>query len=779
MTYSIAAGNDAGLFTIDASTGALSYKGAGEDYESEATSYALTVRASDGSLHADTTVTVSVTDVPEETSALPEEEEGEEENPVQTPVAEAPKSVSEPAGEDLPADMSMPGRVTIGGEATGTVETVVDRDWFAIELEAGRTCIIDVKGWHSGAGTLRDPYLFGVYDSRGKHIPNTSDNSSGHGSDSRLTFTPTESGTYYIAAGTYYERFTGTYKVKVRDGGANADDARDGARNLGDITNLGGPRFPEGAVGGVDEIDYYRFTLTKARSVGLGLRSQDANGDLYLEDSEGRVLYSGTEPETDDEWISELLPAGTYYVRIAAQETSVSHYMLRYGIGWVDDAAADTSTTRSVAVGGSVGGRIGKTVDRDWFAVVLEAGTTYVFDLNGRLSYRGAPAGGSLGNPYLRGIYDANGDLIPGTTDDDSGGWYYNSRVRFTPTESGTYYLEADVGRVHYAPLTGTYTLHVREVVEDDYPSDASTTGAVTVGGSVTGYIGTETETDWFAVTMEAGKAYRLVLRGHGTDKLASPFLHGVHDADGNPLSTTGLTLRQHASGDHFLFAYPEEDGTYYISVGANERTRHRDDTGNCRLSVHEVREDDYANHSGTTGTVTVGGTVTGDIEVPGDTDWLAVTLEAGLTYEIKTAGAPGNYWQADPLVYAVHASDGETLDLVTTHPEKDEKTQVFVTPSEQGRYFVEIRHDFHGMGTGTYKLAVKKGEPDDYSDDTGTAGAATLGESVTGKIETPDDRDWFAVTLEAGKLYHFNVKRGPWRWRHPASSLFLRSFRR
>ena len=50
---------------IDAATGALSYTGAGEDYESETASYALTVRASDGSLHADATVTVTVTDVAE------------------------------------------------------------------------------------------------------------------------------------------------------------------------------------------------------------------------------------------------------------------------------------------------------------------------------------------------------------------------------------------------------------------------------------------------------------------------------------------------------------------------------------------------------------------------------------------------------------------------------------------------------------------------------------------------------------------------------------------
>ena len=62
LTYSIEGGNAAGLFEIDASTGALSYEGTGEDYESATTSYELTVRASDGSLHSDVTVTVNITD---------------------------------------------------------------------------------------------------------------------------------------------------------------------------------------------------------------------------------------------------------------------------------------------------------------------------------------------------------------------------------------------------------------------------------------------------------------------------------------------------------------------------------------------------------------------------------------------------------------------------------------------------------------------------------------------------------------------------------------------
>ena len=44
VSYSIEGGNEAGLFYIDAASGELFYTGTGEDYESDATRYELTVR---------------------------------------------------------------------------------------------------------------------------------------------------------------------------------------------------------------------------------------------------------------------------------------------------------------------------------------------------------------------------------------------------------------------------------------------------------------------------------------------------------------------------------------------------------------------------------------------------------------------------------------------------------------------------------------------------------------------------------------------------------------
>jgi serralysin len=49
---------------------------------------------------------------------------------------------------------------------------------------------------------------------------------------------------------------------------------------------------------------------------------------------------------------------------------------------------------------------------------------------------------------------------------------------------------------------------------------------------------------------------------------------------------------------------------------------------------------DDYAASVATTGTVAIGGSVTGSIETTGDVDWIRVTLTAGTTYRFDLEGS-------------------------------------------------------------------------------------------------------------------------------------------
>ena len=48
-------------------------------------------------------------------------------------------AVSEPDGQDLAATTGTTGRMGVGGRVTGIIDSVDDRDWFAVEMEAGET----------------------------------------------------------------------------------------------------------------------------------------------------------------------------------------------------------------------------------------------------------------------------------------------------------------------------------------------------------------------------------------------------------------------------------------------------------------------------------------------------------------------------------------------------------------------------------------------------------------------------------------------------------------
>ena len=257
--------------------------------------------------------------------------------------------------------------------------------------------------------------LRGLYDSAGSYIAGTRNKNGGEGDNARLTFTATASGTHYIAA-RGEGRDTGTYTVRVAEW-VDPDATAAGATDLGDLAGPDGVRHRGSVDGGSDGTDYYRFTLGETKRVELSLRRQDADADLYLEDGNGAVLHSSTKGGTGKEGIEATLQAGTYYVRVAAQEAGDNAYILnavasepevpphapppgapqqqQQGVQSIqtsvsepdgEDFAADTSTQGRVVVGDSVTGAITRQPDRS-------ATPGERFDLDRRL-VRGEPRGG-------------------------------------------------------------------------------------------------------------------------------------------------------------------------------------------------------------------------------------------------------------------------------------------------------------------------------------------------------------------------------------------------
>ncbi|QLA14669.1 clostripain-related cysteine peptidase [Desulfolutivibrio sulfoxidireducens] len=596
------------------------------------------------------------------------------------------------------------GRVSVNSSVASSIDHSGDTDWFGVTLAAGQSYTIDLQGSATGQGTLSDPYLRGIHNASGTLLSGTTDDDSGDGLDSRVSFSPATAGTYFISAGAYSSG-TGSYRLYVTKAGSAADDYASSTSTTGTVS-VGGS--VTGTVNSSGDADWFAVTLTAGQSYTIDLQGADSSqGTLanpYLQGvyTASGTLLSGTSDHNsgtgvDSQVTFTAATSGTYYIAARGYGTGTGTYTL--SVARTDDYANSASTTGTVSVGGSTTGTINYAGDTDWIAVTLTAGQTYTVDVQGADSSQG-----TLANPYLLGVHTSSGTLVSGTSDHNSGTGL-DSRVTFTATATGTYYVAAR----GYGTGTGTYTVAVTQV--DDYAASKSTTGTVSVGDSVAGVVNSPGDTDWFAVTLTAGQSYTIDLQGVDTGKgtLANPYLQGVYTASGTFLSGTS----DHNSGtglDSRVTFTATTTGTYYVAArgyGAG--------TGTYTLSVSKAGSvaDDYASSTSTTGQVSVGGSVTGTIGTTTDADWFAVTLTAGTQYTIDLEGATVSAGTlADPLISGIFNSSGTLLSSTTDNDSGgDANSHLCFTPTTSGTYYIAA--DGNGTSTGTYTLSLEKSADD------------------------------------------------------------------
>ena len=650
------------------------------------------------------------------------------------------------------ANTNTDGTVEVGGSSRGELDFDGDRDWFAVELTRGRFYQIDLEGWSSGAGTLADPVLLGVYDENGVRIPGTTKGGGGWGTNSRLAFTAPETATYYVAAGAYGD-LTGTYKLSVTDARDVTDDFEAGTGTSGTV-EVGGSET--GEIESRGDRDWFAVELEAGHTYRIDLEGAPTGlGTLrhpYLHgiyDESGDLISNTTD---DDGGVGRNSRVeftagknGTHYVAAGPDGNEEGTYTLSV-IDVTDDVTAGTGTSGTVDVGDPAMGEIHYPEDRDWFAVELEAGHTYRIDLEGS-----GTGGGTLDDPYLRGIFDPRGIFIDGTWNDD-GGEGYNSRLRFTATERGTYYVA--VGGA-FRDSEGTYTLSVKDF-SDDFGAGTTTAGTVDVDGSATGEIEFTEDRDWFAVELDRGTTYWIDLEGSetGGGTLDDPLLRGVYDSSGTLIDGTRNDDGGQGYNSRLRFTAPE-DGTYYVAARGLV-----DGVGTYTLSVTEI-SNDFAASTATGGRVEVDSSATGTIGYVGDRDWFAVTLQAGNTYRIDLEGSQsGGGTLDDPYLHGVYDESGTFIDGTSDDGSgPGHNSRVVFTPDRDGTYYVSA--GAWQTHVGTYKLSVTQ-VADQLVAWRATTGAVDVGSPATSRIDFAGDRDWFAVDLDAGQAYRIDLK-GSW----------------
>ena len=542
----------------------------------------------------------------------------------------APASVPE-GSTDLPNDDTSPGVVAVDDSVVGELDSTSDRDRYKVGLRKGVRYQIDMEGRTAGRGTLGDPKM-SLYRPDG-----TSSTADGGGSTSaNARFIETwgfdEPGWIEAYRGSGTSNRTGTYTISVIVLGSGKSEGRYSGENAvdwGGDRNTGG-RLDVGAsvTGKVDknDRDWFRVYLIDGRAYHFDMTSLASNlvdpklwgvFDQAGDEIEGNQADVVTNASVRVTFTADY--TGRHFVSAGRKESepasgpalaNVRAYTLSVRHAEIPDAADTTATVWPDGVG--VRGEIDFSGDVDWYAVELEAPQSYRVDLDS-----GDGGHGYLSNPVIVGIYDADSTLVPDTRDDNDDG--KDARVVFRARASGTYYV-AVTGTIAGGAGGGLYTLSVRPEHLDLHSDDASTSGVVEVGGAgVRGFIhepiGTSTDisttsvpeistsydldTDWFAVELEAGKTYRIDMKGAiltspGPNNYADPELtlllpqiNAIYDADGDYLLNT---WGEDESSAHHLFRvtfHAHAGGTYYIAASGESF-----EWGGYELTVIEITED-------------------------------------------------------------------------------------------------------------------------------------------------------------------------------------------
>jgi serralysin len=110
---------------------------------------------------------------------------------------------------DIPGNTSTTATITVGGSTSNSLEVLGDHDWYKITLTAGQSIVIDA----SSPGFTVDTYL-NLYDPSGTTILASNDDG-GAGTNSKLVFTASTAGTYYIDVGAWHDQSSGSYTLSV------------------------------------------------------------------------------------------------------------------------------------------------------------------------------------------------------------------------------------------------------------------------------------------------------------------------------------------------------------------------------------------------------------------------------------------------------------------------------------------------------------------------------------------------------------------------------------
>ena len=437
------------------------------------------------------------------------------------------------------------------------------------------------------------------------------------------------------------------------------------------------------------------------------------------------------------------------------------------------DLPGDTTTTgRLVVDGDGVKGQHASARDADWYAVELEAGVDYQFDVD--------PTDPQP-TLYLLKIHDDQGTELRSSQITRNGSYYsapnrLNS-LPFRTDQAGAYYVSIASPKGGHAP-DRVYTLSAQS---DDHPADTTTTAVAELGELTRVYLmrtssdpddTATSDVDWVRASLLANVRYHISFDVGKCPQTA--VIEGIHDADGTAIPmtssskacSTSMYFTPTTKGDYYIAVtgkgsqfVDKEDvdddgrlkGTYHdrypftgadavlvVSLVVNYCTGESLDTLRDALTpLSEPPGGDLPAGTSASGRAPIGSSVTGNIESATDRDWFRVRFNGRIgerVYWLELKGADtGDGTLPDPLIVGIYDRQGNYIPY--SHVVGQSLT--WNNDSGQGRNAIT---DFTERCAGDYFVAVAGNEGSTGSYTLSVTDITDTSTSIPGESSTGDD---------------------------------------
>ncbi|MEA2099557.1 MAG: clostripain-related cysteine peptidase, partial [Campylobacterota bacterium] len=386
--------------------------------------------------------------------------------------------------DDFSADITTTGIVVVD-DATGTngkLEVLNDIDWIKVTLDNSKIYNLSIDADF-------EVIIDGVYDAQGNYIEGTYYDSAEDRFQTDTTRGSDTTTDYYIAIAGHS---TGSYNIKVNEFVPEVTDKE--ADSISTTASVSVNNVYDGSVDYAYDEDWIKIRLEKNTNYCIDLKGDSLDDTVIngIYNENGILLADTFNDDANDYTLDSKVSfiassSGDYYISVGGFDTDEGSYKLTTTIITeaetveVDASESDINDTISTAiapnaVGSYESGIIDYAGDTDMYEYEFQAGQTYDIALFGSQTDHG-----TLNDTYLDGLYDASGNLIAGTTDDD-GGIGTNSLIRYTAEEDAKYYVKAAA----VDDMVGSYEVKVSKVDTTEAEVQQASTGFTEGDGSWT-----------------------------------------------------------------------------------------------------------------------------------------------------------------------------------------------------------------------------------------------------------------------------------------------------